>query len=230
MRIITIADKKYEKILQISMYLNSLLPYQRSVYNLNNTLDYGIPFYNDYKIKDNEGKIPYKPLLIEKAIEENPDEKCIAYFDADAFAIRNFDEIEYEDFDVALTLSKPNEHDGQLKEWWGYINAGVIFIKPSIQTMKFLELWKNTIKISKYNSDQHALNLILLKHDNLIERNKTLNIDDIKIKLLETDIYNNYYKNIKENDSIKIVHYNNPNKDRFCIWTIQHLLNTYNRL
>lgn len=227
MFIITAADKNYEWLLNISVAQNKARGYNPYIYDLNQTLGYGSPFLVEKEESRNStvlekplaNQMPYKPKLLKKAINQHASKKCIAWFDADAFAIRRFDEIdEMEDFDIGVTLRRPDESLHINRMCNGYINAGVIFIKPSLKLNAFFDRWSQETLISKFNSDQHALNVILFQYSAMLHRNVVCDVEGIRVKLFPTEDYNWYYWPMEPPRTTKIIHLKQKNKPE-CIET-----------
>ena len=128
--------------------------------------------------------------------------------DADAFCINKIDELEImEDFDIGMTLRSFSESaKNGLNIKTSYINAGVMFFRPSSKVINFIENWDNYILNSISNSDQYALNSILLEKSDLSTRNCVINVDGVRIKLFETEIYNWYYWPYPPTTNTKIIH------------------------
>jgi hypothetical protein len=226
MLIVTAADNRQKDILLLSQKNNIKVGYNNiQTYNLDGTLDFGIPFTRPLECKVNNafGKIPEKSLLIKDAILRNLHEPCITYMDADAFAIRNFDEIEkMDDFDLGVTLRHYNEYSIDNRDWLSYVNAGVIFIKPSQKLIKFMDRWyEGTLKLNTL-SDQHGLNKILLENSNMCHRDSYVDIDGIRIKFFPTEIYNWYYWPNSPFQDTKILHLKEHKNKKECVdyWAI----------
>lgn len=218
--IITAADAAMESVLQSSLKQYAVCGYSPLIYSINNSLKTvpGIPFYPDAiksldysnnKLK-RRGVSPYKPKVIRHAIETNLNEGMIAWLDADAFPIRRFDEIEtMVDFDIGVTLRQYSEkcEIEEYREWYNYINAGVIFIRPSPAVLKFVDEWIIQTEESEFNSDQHALNKIFLRHNDMKQRNVVFSCGDIRVRLFETEVYNWHYFPYEPFHETKIVHW-----------------------
>lgn len=214
MQLITAADKKFEGMLQISLKHNKYCGYDTVIYDLNNTLGYGNPFFihpsylrRNTILEKKDGKSPFKPEIIKHACTTYKNEKTIVWLDADAFVIRKFDEIDaMNDFDIGVTMRTPEESNKVYNEWAGYINAGVMFFKPSDKILKFLDLWQEESLKSEFNSDQHAINKILLRYSDLSNRNCIIFADDIRVKIFMTETYNFYYWPFEPSINTKIIH------------------------
>lgn len=226
--IITAASYDYKKIVELSTIQNNKLGYKPTVYDIEKTMNYGIPFYLDDFLKDiNEkvfnskislGAIPYKPYIIKKALLEYKEN--ITWFDADAFAIKSFDSIYNDDFDIAVTMRGQSERYTYAPLLNGLINAGVCFFHNTKNTLDFINLWIKELKNTMYLSDQEALNRLVLRCCELKEDcyNNVYKLGDIKIKILKTDEYNYYYYPILPDKNTKILHLktnlrNNNEKD-----------------
>ena len=214
--IITAATQSYSKILELSTAQNKKLGYNPYIYNINNTMKYGHQFLiseflnifgGDIKINPGLfGSIPYKPMLIKKSLKLGSEN--ITWMDADAFAIKPFDTVYNDDFDLAVTMREQYERGVDVPIFTGLLNAGVCFFKNTRGTEKFLDMWINELWKTMYFSDQEALNRLILQCCTLEEDcyNKIFNLDRIKIKILKTKEYNYYYFPNKPKESTKILH------------------------
>jgi len=228
MKIITAANKEFEHLLRISIKNNTLNGHDIILYDLNGTLGYGNTFTIDKYFKKMDGnlkygKSPYKVDIILDALSYNSDEKCIMWLDVDAFTIKPLDDIENDNtFDLAVTLRTMHEKtisafNHRDSEWCGYINAGVIFMRPSKKLIKFLIRWQYETAKSQYNSDQHALNNILLQYSTLTRHGEIIDIDGLKIKILNTEEYNWYYWPKDPLLKTKILHFKEHKKNPECL-------------
>lgn len=149
-------------------------------------------------------KCQFKPSLIKHALTED-----IIWLDSDTW-IQKPIKVEG-DYDVAVTLRRPEERNiDQFSHVSGYLNAGVIFFKNTPQAHKFVDMWIDELSQTTTGSDQEALNRVVMKATDLTQYGD-FNLDDIKIKVLPTDIYNNHY--FKENQSeAQILHFKGNNK------------------
>jgi hypothetical protein len=214
--IITAASKDYKRILELSTIQNKKLGYNPTIYDIEGTMSIGEVFnLNDFykkidanklESKDMVGVIPYKPLIIKSAL--NKYKQNITWMDADAFAIKNYDKVFNDDFDIAFTMRRQNEKATPYPLWSGFINAGVIFFKYNANTLKFIDLWIEEINNTMYFSDQEAINRLVLRCSELNEScyGNIFNLDGIKIKILTTDEYNYYYYPKRPDYNTKILH------------------------
>ncbi len=214
--IITASTQSYSKILELSTIQNKKLGYNPYVYNIDNTMNHGEPFFiseflkifdRDIKINsDLFGSIPYKPTLIKKSL--NLGNKNVTWMDADAFAIRSFNEVYDDDFDIAVTMRSQTERSVDVPIFTGLLNAGVCFFKNTDNSKKFVDMWINELDKTMYFSDQEALNRLVLNCCTLEEDcyNNIYSLDGIKIKILKTSEYNYYYFPKPPEKYTKILH------------------------
>jgi len=201
MKIITAANKKYDKFLKILESQSNKLNYDIEVYDLGD-LGRGIPSYvtDESFIKTGNycqvrgpwwSKALHKPIIVEKALNQDP----IVYMDADAFPVRRFDEIWDTEFDIAVTLRDTNENIQMLSP----INAGVVFFSPSAQ--EAVQEWRHFTNLM--NNDQLALAKII--------KNPKYNI-----KKLPAYIYNYYKFPEKPPNDVAIYHFKGDPCIRSC--------------
>lgn len=141
------------------------------------------------------GVSPWKPSLIGHVLAQEIDQtKTIVWIDSDAWVIRPLTELEAGFYDVAVTMRRPSERGGTLwADVYGYLNAGVIAFRPTPQAMKFVKMWQLEVDRTESRSDQHALNNLVRKATDLRHYNRVFRLEDIKIKILATEQFNNYY-------------------------------------
>lgn len=141
------------------------------------------------------GVAPWKPSIISHVLSQEVDQtKTIVWLDADAWVIRPLTELGVGYFDVAVTMRRPNERGlSSRPELWGYLNAGFVAFRPTPQAMKFLKMWQLEVERVATGSDQHAMNNIVRKVTDLRHYNRIFKLEDIKIKILATEQFNNYY-------------------------------------
>lgn len=242
MQIITAVDNKYLDIVNASAIQNIKSGYNPYIYSIGKNLNLGEEFSleeynlhlinnldinNNYNLKqyykiDNGklelvpiGRLAYKPFIIKKATDTFKNIKTIVWLDADAFIIKNIDEINNDDsFDIGITIRDVN-NESQKSEYKilnGFTNAGVIFIKNNQKSKEFINHWIDEIPKTKFLSDQEAINRLILKYyseDIFKNIGSIINIDNIKIKFFSTQNYNwYYYPNLPEKTT-KIIHIKN---------------------
>jgi len=208
LKIVTCADAKMQPVLETSLVNNRRQGYDPVVYNVNGTLTFGniIVIPGGFPDSNGEtGRIPFKPAVIRRGLEDA--KQFIAYLDADAFAIRRFDEVNTLDYDVGVTMRRPEERGAtHWPTFYGFLNAGVMFFNHTPEAFKFLDLWESELPNSRANSDQEALNLLVLQATDLSEYNKVFVWNGIRIKVFSCDQYNFFYWPENPKSATKIVH------------------------
>jgi hypothetical protein len=128
--------------------------------------------------------------------------------DGDAQLCENINEIDTEDYDVGVTLRDRIEFQG---EWYEkhyeivkYLNAGVIFFRPSIATETFVERWRNMT--NDLGNDQMALNKLACM-DDYPSKFSVNKINEVRIKYFPCKKYNYYYFREGLIPDIKIMHF-----------------------
>jgi hypothetical protein len=193
------------------------LGYTPIVYDLG-SLGIGEPFYVDdltFKTKgyydtkvlgDYKSRSLFKPEIVKRCMNTYND--IIVYLDGDAQLYDSIDEVKTEDYDIGVTLRDPSEFESN---WYQkhfeivkYVNAGVIFFRPTEATKKFLDSWKQMTK--NLGNDQMALNKLTCP-DNYPAPNTILTINGIRIKYFPCTQYNFYYFDTGINRNIKIMHF-----------------------
>jgi hypothetical protein len=224
MKIITAADNKFKDIVKLSQIQNSKFKYETTIYSINNSLGFGEEFslfeFSEMLSKINNqfipiGRIPYKPHIIKKALESY--KTLIGWLDADAFIIKNIDELNNNDYDIAITIRGKEEiKDSSMPILNGYINAGVCFFDYNNNVLNFIDKWINQVYRTRFLSDQEALNILVgeILDMNNLEYNRIYETPNLRIKVLDTKIYNYYYYPKLPPKETKIIHVkNNIRKD-----------------
>jgi hypothetical protein len=127
------------------------------------------------------------PQLIRKALELQ--HQFIVYMDANAFAIRRFDEVNTLDYDVGMTMRRKEERGATNRPMMnGFLDAGVLFFNYTPAAFKFLEIWESELALTP--SDQEALNAVVLRATDLTEYDKVFPLEGIRIKIFKCEEYN----------------------------------------
>lgn len=222
MKIITAGDKKFKKIIELSVKNAKNFGYPIIIYDLGE-LGFGRKYdvNKENFLRKNEGKTPisceYKPSMIRHCLDKAKEGETFVYLDGDAYILQNIDELETNDYDIAVTLRTiPEIKTYGHKLYMGAINAGVIILRKTEKTIVFLKRWAN--QIGADDSDQLVLNKILKNHIDIDKIGETVERDGLKVKLLTTKIYNNYYSISKDElPKVKIRHLKGNNKNNMLI-------------
>jgi hypothetical protein len=187
-------DNKFKKFVDKSVECSKNVGYDTLVYDLGN-LGYGTKFNTTLEVSS---KIPLKPHIIREALNQVADGHFLVWIDADALISEKIDEI-IGDYDIGVTVRLP-----KLKENGTPINAGVIFVKKSPNSIAFLEQWMKEAEV--IGDDQIALcNLCQVTTQ---DRGNVVQRDNIKVRVFPCEIYNNFYFGKKPNKHpAKIKHY-----------------------
>ncbi len=162
---------------------------------------YSREVHNGYKSKS-----LFKPKLIKDCMKKY--NAFVVYLDGDAQLYNRIDEVTEGEYDVGVTLRDVLE----IKSEWHqrhfdivkYVNAGVIFFKPTKAGKSFIELWQKVT--DEVGNDQMALNKLVCP-DYYPEVNSILAINGIKIKYFPCRQYNYYYFKEGLFPDIKIMHF-----------------------
>jgi hypothetical protein len=143
------------------------------------------------------------------------------FLDADAFLIKNIDELFNDSFDLAVTLRRKEERSNEFNNC-RLLNVGVMFFLGNYETNKALinQWYKNARQTNELYSEQTSLTRLLLRLDPEIFQQmdtvRELKLDDghlLKVKVLDCNIYNfSWIEELKNEDdlhAIKIVHFKN---------------------
>lgn len=211
-------------IMEISLAKNQSLGYDVQVYDINGEMGYGKRFNTDHDFSPSleriKGKLPFKATIILDALQSR--QRFLTYMDCDAFAIRSFDEIDTEDYDIGVTMRRP--HERGRTEWpvlYGYCNTGVVFAYPTKATFDFLARWQERSNTCFARSDQQALNELALEVTDFTEYDKVFEKDGLRIKVFKCDDYNFYYWPETPLPTTKIVHCKTDKRAAMFEWARQ---------
>jgi len=207
MKILTAGNKNFKPLILKSLEKIKEFNYESVVYDLG-----GLGFGKEFKVDKKDFNRPriqpvpatFKPKIIKDCLSNMKKDRTLVYLDGDAFLMKNIDEIEYDNYDVGITVR--TEHE--VKKYKNYrpkgsINSGVIFLRNTKIAMEFIDTWIN--KALEENSDQVSLNSLLGDCVDVLKYDQTVRKDRLKVKLFRTTVYNNYYPNF-DTDKTKIRH------------------------
>lgn len=211
MKILTAGNKDFKPLILKSLEKIKEFNYESVVYDLG-----GLGFGKEFKVDEKDFNRPkvspvpatFKPKIIKDCLENMKKDRTLVFLDGDAFLMKNIDEIEYDNYDIGITVRTEHEVK-RYKDYRpkGSINSGVIFLRNTKITMEFIDAWID--KTLEENSDQISLNSLLgdcvdvLKYDETIRKDGLK--DGLKVKLFRTTVYNNYYPDF-DIDKTKIRH------------------------
>ena len=210
MKVISAANGAYKEIIELSTEQNKKRGYEPHIYDLGG-LGHGEPFDPtpsfEYTKDRTFSKSPFKPFIIKKALEDF--RETVVWLDADAMAIRKFDDAISDDYDIGVCMRRQSERGGTLyPEYSGYINAGVLFFNYTPKTMEFMDHWIKMLPHTFTQSDQQALVRLCMEATDFKEYNKVFVHPRFgtRIKVFEGDEYNFYYYPEEPFLKTKIVH------------------------
>ena len=195
MKVLTGGNLRFKKMIQDSIKRIKQFGYEPVIYDIGG-LDLGKKMdVNPIDlVRTNEGKTPiacrFKPLMIKDCLENTDANELVLYLDADAFLLQRVDELDINDYDIAVTVREEAKHYRE-HELMGALNAGVIVFRKTKATMNFINKWIDVTN-TKY-SDQSGLNACLYDYIDLDKLDQVIEKDGLKVKLLKAMVYNNYY-------------------------------------
>lgn len=197
--VITAANKKFEDLVHMCAKSSKDLGYNTLIYDLGG-LETGIPF--DGRVFDQiGGKIPSKPNIILDALYRVNDKDYVVWLDADTIMWNNIEDIRA-NYDIGVTVRNPKHTENDLP-----INAGVVFIRKTDASIKFVEEWASICENEE--SDQVVLNRLCKVTSahigTCIKKNNT------SIKIFPCDTHNNFYFK-KPQLHAKIIHYKSKHR------------------
>lgn len=137
----------------------------------------------------------FKPEIIKNFLENNSED--VLWVDCDCLLKARVDEI-LDEVDMAVTLRRKTTGD----IFDGFLNAGVMAFRNNLHSKLFLSAWIRELPNGR--ADQDAINRLLLKRSGLDKYGEVVDIDGIKIKVVDCDTYNFFY--FPEKNSAKIYH------------------------
>lgn len=194
---VTAGDKNYRRFVDTCVDYVNQAGYNIIVYDLGD-LGIGKPFVGRFSDKKS-AKIPCKPRIIQEALKLVDDNDIVVWIDSDALISERIDELENINFDIGVTIrnAKNNTEHG------APINAGVVFVKKTSNTLSFLTKW---IEQSDNGvSDQVELNKICSVVMN--DLNTTVIRETAKVRVFPATVYNNFHFHKKSQPMAKIKHY-----------------------
>lgn len=197
MKITTViaGDSNFKKFVDKAVEHSEKLNYPTLVYDLGN-LGYGKKFEGRVSTKK-KAKIPSKPSIIMDALSDVNKDEYVVWLDADALILDRIDEIML-DYDIGVTVRQPKMKENSLP-----INAGIVFVRKTDQTILFLKEWIE--RCSQGVSDQTELNKLCGVTTKDIDQ--TVLVSKTKIRVFPCRIYNNTYFAKKDVPHAKIKHY-----------------------
>jgi len=237
MIILTAGNYRFKRMVKTSVKQAKKFGYNPVVYDLGG-LGFGKPFFvsdpsfreKGYYWTTEDGRRStgmHKIALIRECLSTTCD--FVAYLDGDAILVDRIDEVAG-NYDIGLTVRMQEEVEethrrtkGTHRIYAGYINAGVMLFNNNKNTRHFIGIWER--ESQKFGGDdQHALNSLLQEHFPLIH-DRTITVDNVKIRTFDTRIYNYYYfdrhkyayADIKDADirKARILHFKNDRKEHY---------------
>lgn len=158
----------------------------------------------------------YKVIFMEQALDLLHEDDLI-WIDGDCLVQReiNYQEV-FEGCDIAFTLRDirdRKESKEPLRD--GYINSGVVFLKNNLSSRLFLKWAREELINSLY--DQEAFNRVIIKHSDMDRHGEIININGIKVKMLDCREYNNFYLDATAEDA-RIVHFKGDGREEYEKW------------
>ena len=115
MKVLTGGNLRFKKMIQDSIKRIKQFGYEPVIYDIGG-LDLGKKMdVNPIDlVRTNEGKTPiacrFKPLMIKDCLENTDANELVLYLDADAFLLQRVDELDINDYDIAVTVREEAKH------------------------------------------------------------------------------------------------------------------------
>lgn len=222
--------------------------YKTDVYDLG-TLGIGEPYlvqdktfskkgyYEKEVVQGYKSKSLFKPALVKLCMAKHDD--LVAYLDGDAQLVGCLDDVDTDDYDIGVTLRTPLELDSEWykahKEVVKFVNAGVIFFRPTRAALDFVNTWLDLT--DTIGNDQMALNKLTCTED-YPEVGSVQVLNGARIKYFPCRLYNFYHFEDGISDDIRILHFKGPvrhyypfnKRKRLYCKTIVPLLNFFKKI
>jgi hypothetical protein len=171
-------------------------------------------FYSVEVKKGYKSRSLFKPRVARHCLTHY--RELTAYLDADAQLVGRLDEIDTPDYDIGVTLRKSTELEADwhknLFDIVKFLNAGVIFFKPTPAAFRFVETWEK--KTQEMGNDQMALNA-LASPSTYPKAMSVLTLDGVRIKYFPAEQYNYCYFDEGLEPDIKIYHFKGNVREYF---------------
>jgi hypothetical protein len=145
-------------------------------------LGFGTPFNGAVSERPYQN-IPCKPLIMLEASLGLRDGQLLIWLDSDTILTGDITLLS-DCYDLCVTLRKVKSQ----KEQESWVNAGVIALRVSKNTRKFLKLWAKVAEIKR--GDQAALNLLLF--DERYKKSRPQFYQNLSVAGLPVEVFNNY--------------------------------------
>lgn len=149
-------------------------------------------FYNKEVQSGYKSKSLFKPEIVKRSMKKH--DELVVYLDGDAQLCRCIDEVDTNDYDIGVTLRDVKELDS---DWHRdhidivkYVNAGVIFFRPTQKARDFVESWASLTE--QLGNDQMALNSLVCPDDYPMSWSVHV-LNGVRVKYFPGKIYNFYY-------------------------------------
>lgn len=208
--VITAADANFKEFVEKCANSSIDFGYKTTVYDLGG-LGFGKPF--DGRVSDSIGaKIPSKPSIIYDAMNNTPENDYVVWLDADVLMWGEIEDIKL-NYDIGVTVRKPKTEENDLP-----INAGVVFVRNTNRSRRFVEKWIKLCENAK--SDQVELNKLCEVKCSDID--STVIRQDVNVHVFPCDVFNNFYFK-KPQLHAKLIHYKSKHRFRWPERTIKKI-------
>ena len=162
MLIVTAGTGLFHEMIQATLAKAKECGYDTKVYDLGG-LEEGEPFCADFPetIKGYTPKFPDKPRMLQKLLGETED--FVVYLDGDAVLVDGIDEVAEGDYSIGYTHRETDFERHTYPAITSFLNAGVVFLRPTEITRTFLHEWVDLTKKCGSGSDQEALTTLVQK-------------------------------------------------------------------
>lgn len=195
LHVVTCVDRNFEKYAEnLKKICKNLQSVRLWVYDIGlqketlGVADYKVFATENYAARDSNKQIVtnHKPIIIKHFLEKHQ-APCL-YIDADCIFTGELCPAFGEGVDIGVTPRALREQKAQILQN-GLINAGVLYFNYSDDVLNFIQKWAESCADGMV-SDQRALSHILSEKIDLVDGGQDQFYDDMKIRLLDPDVYN----------------------------------------
>lgn len=223
-RILTAGCKRFREPILLNTTQAEKHGYETSIYDLGDlniegsikhTID-SVEFKNKgryYRVPGiaYSAKALHKGDIVLDCLDNHPDD-FIIYMDGDAIMLQTLDEMPdlLDGCDIGLTLRDAFDmrrclsKQGEVRNFLGTFNSGVMVFNNTNKAKEFAKKWFD--KIEESQSDQKALNMLVNPELKEYKVGDFIELDGVKIKCLNGEIYNWGYWPEAPQEHVKVIH------------------------
>ncbi len=201
--VVTAATKSYEWMLTPLIKQVNKLGYPLIVYDLDD-LGYGVNFEKTFacSLRGERVKLiqAWKPAIFLNGYYRAKTDR-VMWIDSDSLLVQGVDEMDFDDYDVALTVNKED------------LNTGVWFMNKNFASEYWLrKIIKSTARFRGKiypEGEQHTVRIDMARYYPRFPRNQLIDHDGMRLRFVPSKVYNNASPKIINgalDPTIKVIH------------------------